>query len=800
MTAEITKIYKEQILPRLDYLQVLAPLKPRAKSGDKYALTCPQCGEPTAFIFHGRDLIGCNRARECGAYTELLSHLNGGNEPDRRRWVELVKELGKSAGVQIPDKQFTPEQIARFEQRRHEERVLQQVLEISQGLLHESAAENYLVESRGITKGGDLGLGHFDQAKISQVVKYDDLKLLGLHSLHWDNRLVIPLRDRYGSLRAITGRLLSGQGDKFLKTLTYNPKEMILEGLDEAFRHHDVLIGESSIAIFSFRQAGLTQMTAAGTNELTADQWQGIADLGIRRVTVWFDNDAAGLKGTRRSIHSWLSLPAQRRPELFIVRPEWVEPCGDPDEFLRKFGVAEATKLIDRAVSANMFMATELATNLDLATPKGRSTYRALCVEHFSKMEDKATAWDEFFVQGVSKVCPELDPDVFIELTDRRRKEHEKKHEQNRLKSFLGRLQDAASADSVSSFLDVMAEARQTLESISEPEPRPLVRTSQRLEAHARYLASMRGKEFLGLPQKTLPLLDQATKGLRGLILVAAAPGAGKTTFVQQICTDVLKSNANTCCLFVSLEMPEEIMLNRLISRETETPYDVLLTQNTDAGNKAAARKVREITDRLFIIDDSIYPAVNAELIIRDAKRLKEETGCDEIIIAVDYIQKLPLPPDIKKLSDNLQDDWRMSQLQKIRRAIWPCPLVAISAINKTDGFKAKTMSNLKGSGTLAFDGDMILLINKMEDDDLIDRIVNHGKKFNLCSRENRKKNRESKRPERDEKLEMLREALERSNKELIELTVDKVRGGTKKTIYMQHLHTMSDMMELWPE
>lgn len=505
MTAEITKIYKEQILPRLDYLQVLAPLKPRAKSGDKYALTCPQCGEPTAFIFHGRDLIGCNRARECGAYTELLSHLNGGNEPDRRRWVELVKELGKSAGVHIPDKQFTPEQIARFEQRRHEERVLQQVLEISQCLLHESAAENYL-ESRGINKGGDLGLGYFDQAKISQVVKYDDLKLLGLHSLHWDNRLVIPLRDRYGSLRAITGRLLSGQGDKFLKTLTYNPKEMILEGLDEAFKHHDVLIGESTIGIFSFRQAGLTQMAAAGTNELTGDQWQGIADLGIRRVTIWFDNDAAGLKGTKRSIHSWLSLPAQRRPELFIVRPEWVDPCGDPDEFLRKFGVAEATKLIDRAVSANMFMATELATNLDLATPKGRSTYRALCVEHFSKMEDKATAWDEFFVQGVSKVCPELDPDVFIELTEQRRKEHEKKHEQNRLKSFLGRLQHAASTESVSSFLDVMAEARQTLESISEPEPGPAATTVSPCSPRLHW--SRVGSVRCGMPVNSRPAMD----------------------------------------------------------------------------------------------------------------------------------------------------------------------------------------------------------------------------------------------------------------------------------------------------
>src|SRR6202012_5370163 len=91
----------------------------------------------------------------------------------------------------------------------------------------------------------------------------------------------------------------------------------------------------------------------------------------------------------------------------------------------------------------------------------------------------------------------------------------------------------------------------------------PISSVAEELDAHSEMLVKARGKEFLGLPQRTIAKLDEATLGLRGLILLAAPPNIGKTTLATQIGMDIVKNNPDACFLFLSLEMSRFEILTR---------------------------------------------------------------------------------------------------------------------------------------------------------------------------------------------------------------------------------------------
>ena len=95
----------------------------------------------------------------------------------------------------------------------------------------------------------------------------------------------------------------------------------------------------------------------------------------------------------------------------------------------------------------------------------------------------------------------------------------------------------------------------------------PVRNVADELGDHEARLAQWRGREFIGLPQKTLPKLDTLTLGLRGLMLLAAAPNVGKTALAIQLGLDAVVHNKDAAFLFVSLEMSRWDMLTRLRSR-----------------------------------------------------------------------------------------------------------------------------------------------------------------------------------------------------------------------------------------
>lgn len=89
---------------------------------------------------------------------------------------------------------------------------------------------------------------------------------------------------------------------------------------------------------------------------------------------------------------------------------------------------------------------------------------------------------------------------------------------------------------------------------------------------------------MIGLSQRTLPALDEASLGLRGLVILAGAPSAGKTSLALQLGTDVLRAHADAVCGVASLEMPRDDLYTRIEARLAELEWGILMRGSARPG------------------------------------------------------------------------------------------------------------------------------------------------------------------------------------------------------------------------
>ena len=105
----------------------------------------------------------------------------------------------------------------------------------------------------------------------------------------------------------------------------------------------------------------------------------------------------------------------------------------------------------------------------------------------------------------------------------------------------------------------------------------PVRSVADELDEHEARLERFRGREFIGLPQRTLPKLDAMTLGQRDLVLLAAGPNTGKTTLGVQLGLDVVLHNPDAAFLFISLEMSRHDMLTRIKCRLSGLDWKTLV-------------------------------------------------------------------------------------------------------------------------------------------------------------------------------------------------------------------------------
>lgn len=209
--------------------------------------------------------------------------------------------------------------------------------------------------------------------------------------------------------------------------------------------------------------------------------------------------------------------------------------------------------------------------------------------------------------------------------------------------------------------------------------------------------------------------LDAKTAGLQpsDLIIVAARPSMGKTTFAMNLVENALMAS-NKPVLVFSLEMPAEQLMTRMLSslgRIDQTRVRTGALEEEDWPKLTTA--VNMMRDKPLFIDDQAGISPN-ELRTR-ARRIVREHGPLSLIM-IDYLQLMQMKtPGIESRTQEISEISR--SLKAIAKEL-ECPVVALSQLNRTleqRPNKRPVNSDLRESGAIEQDADVIMFIYRDE-------------------------------------------------------------------------------------
>ncbi|MEO2267924.1 replicative DNA helicase [Pseudoalteromonas pernae] len=218
--------------------------------------------------------------------------------------------------------------------------------------------------------------------------------------------------------------------------------------------------------------------------------------------------------------------------------------------------------------------------------------------------------------------------------------------------------------------------------------------------------------------------LDKMTAGLQpsDLIIVAARPSMGKTTFAMNLAEHAAMTRDKPVVIF-SLEMPaEQIMMRMLASlgRINQTKVRTGQLDDDDWARLSSTMGLLIEKGKMYVDDASGLTPTDVR---SRARRIARDHGGISMIM-VDYLQLMRVP----SLSDN-----RTLEIAEISRSLkalakeLECPVVALSQLNRTleqRADKRPVNSDLRESGSIEQDADLIMFIYRDEvyNDDSMDK------------------------------------------------------------------------------
>jgi DNA primase len=385
MAGRIPQQFIDELLSRVDIVEVINNRVPLKKAGREFQACCPFHGEktPSFTVSPSKQFYHCFG---CGAHGTALGFLM---EYDRLSFPEAIEELATQMGMEVPREasfdngpDHRPiydllEKVADYYSRQlREHKDAPSAIDYlkGRGLSGEVAAtfklgfappgwDNVLKRFGGDDKKlqvlRDAGL---IQEKEGEDKRYDRLR----------ERIIFPIRDGRGRVIGFGGRLLGDGKPKYLnspETPVFH-KGRELYGLYEARQTHkkleQVLVVEGymdvvALAQFDIRNAVATLGTATTTEHLNK------LYRATSEVVFCFDGDRAGRDAAWKALQTALPLMKDGRQARFLFLPEG----EDPDTLVRKIGTAAFNNEVAQAQPLSEFFFAKLESQVDTSSIDG---------------------------------------------------------------------------------------------------------------------------------------------------------------------------------------------------------------------------------------------------------------------------------------------------------------------------------------------------------------------------------------------------------------------------------------------
>jgi len=378
----IPKSFVQDLLNRLDIVDVIERYVPLKKAGANFVACCPFHTEksPSFTVSQSKQFYHCFG---CGAHGTVIGFVM---EHAGMGFVDAVEDLAKSIGVSVPQEESSPPQrkisTDLYDQMQSATRYYREQLKVS------PRAIEYL-KGRGLSGevAARFGIGYSPnewQNLKAAVPNYQDASLVetglvvegegGKRYDRFRDRIMFPIINIRGQVIGFGGRILDKGEPKYLNSpeTSLFEKGHELYGLFQAQKairgHQRVIVVEGYMDVVALAQNGVDYAVATLGTATTPFHVQKLLRLS-EQVVFCFDGDKAGIKAAWRALENALPQLQDGKRIGFLFLPE----AHDPDTYIREFGTEAFEQELDNSLPLSGYLLRELTAQVDLRTQEGRN-------------------------------------------------------------------------------------------------------------------------------------------------------------------------------------------------------------------------------------------------------------------------------------------------------------------------------------------------------------------------------------------------------------------------------------------
>ena len=404
MADKITSDFIQEVLSRIDIVNVINSHVKLTKAGREYKARCPFHEEktPSFYVNPAKQFFHCFGCGESGTAISFLMKYSG------YRFSDAVEELASSVGMEVPRKFASVQSDGSYQKLLD---LMNKVsLDYKKELYRSEGAETaraYL-KDRGISFeiAKKYGIGYAPDEWDYLLSKYGTtdgsknfLEKAGLIFRNekdriydrFRGRLMFPIHDRRGRVIAFGGRVI-GQSEGGAKYLN-SPETMLFKKGNELFGYHHalpairktekVLLVEGYTDVVALSQFGVEYAVATLGTAATPNHIKELLRT-VPELVFCFDGDIAGEKAAWRAMRATLPMMFDGNMASFVFLPQG----HDPDSMIREEGASQFEQRISQGEPIAEFIFRVMLENIDINRFDGKAKLVKHCKDIFSQLPD----------------------------------------------------------------------------------------------------------------------------------------------------------------------------------------------------------------------------------------------------------------------------------------------------------------------------------------------------------------------------------------------------------------------------
>ncbi|WP_394240089.1 DNA primase [Vibrio astriarenae] len=412
MAGHIPRAFIDDVLARLDIVDIIDARVKLKKKGKNYGACCPFHNEktPSFSVSQEKQFYHCFG---CGVHGNAIDFLM---EYERLEFVEAIEELASYLGLEVPREQrpgHTQHQgpTASTEQKRNLYDLMGSIAQFYRQQLKLASSKiaiDYLKE-RGLSKDvvQKFGIGYvadewdlvrknFGQNRQTQDMLVSGGMLIendkGNRYDRFRGRVMFPIRDRRGRVIGFGGRVIGDGTPKYLNSpetpIFHKGKELYgLYEVMQAYREPpQILVVEGYMDVVALGQYGVDYAVASLGTSTTGEHIHNLFRQ-TNTVVCCYDGDRAGKEAAWRALENALQYLKSGNTLKFLFLPDG----EDPDSYIRQFGKENFEQQVHSAIPLSEYLFQNLIEthSINLGTSEGKSTLRNVSNELINKIPNE---------------------------------------------------------------------------------------------------------------------------------------------------------------------------------------------------------------------------------------------------------------------------------------------------------------------------------------------------------------------------------------------------------------------------